>query len=61
MSMCTKPYPDQDSIPTNLGENSNALIWPKGPPADSDEDDELDNYKNERFMRLGKFISVSKA
>ncbi|KAF9456787.1 nucleotide-diphospho-sugar transferase [Collybia nuda] len=44
---------NQDSYPNVLGEQSNALVWPKGPPVDNDEEDELANYNNERFMRIG--------
>lgn len=36
----------------NLGKDSNALVWPKGPPDEEDLDD-VENYNNQRFMRLG--------
>ncbi|KAF8894552.1 nucleotide-diphospho-sugar transferase [Infundibulicybe gibba] len=42
-----------DLIPKSLGEDSNAIVWPRGPP-DEDEDEEgVESYKNQRFMRLG--------
>ncbi|KAF9005562.1 nucleotide-diphospho-sugar transferase [Cyathus striatus] len=38
----------------NLGKDSNAISWPRNPPDDEDEDEEsLENFKNQRFMRLG--------
>ena len=43
---------DQNTTPNTLGKDSNALVWPRGPP-DDDAEEELDNYKNERFLRLG--------
>ncbi|RDB21277.1 Translation initiation factor eIF-2B subunit epsilon [Hypsizygus marmoreus] len=43
----------QDSIQETLGKDSNALVWPTGPPDVDAEEDEINNYKNERFMRLG--------
>lgn len=36
----------------NLGNDSNALVWPKGPPDEEDLED-VENYNNQRFMRLG--------
>lgn len=47
---------NQDSTPKTLGKDSNALVWPKSPPDDAEED-ELDNYKNERFLWLGDNVS----
>lgn len=46
---------DQDSVDkSGLGKDSNAVVWPRGPPADEDDDEEgPENYKNQRFMRLG--------
>ncbi|KAG6878693.1 hypothetical protein C0993_011508 [Termitomyces sp. T159_Od127] len=41
----------QDS-PNTLGKDSNAIIWPAGPPDDAEEDD-ITTFQNERFMRLG--------
>lgn len=44
----------------NLGVNSNALVWPKGPPDDGEEDlDDVENYRNQRYMRLGPYTSSS--
>lgn len=51
---------DQESIKgdMNLGVNSNALVWPKGPPDDDEEDlDDVENYRNQRYMRLGDDMS----
>lgn len=45
---------DQDSLSATLGKDSNALVWPMGPP-DNAEEDVLINFKNERFMRLGNY------
>ncbi|GLB35041.1 putative nucleotidyl transferase [Lyophyllum shimeji] len=42
----------QDTMPKTLGADSNALVWPTAPGEDTDED-EISNFKNERFMRLG--------
>ncbi|KAF8078040.1 nucleotide-diphospho-sugar transferase [Lyophyllum atratum] len=41
----------QDSIPKTLGDDSNAIVWPTTLPEDAEEDD-ISNFKNERFMRL---------
>ncbi|KIM49219.1 hypothetical protein M413DRAFT_438384 [Hebeloma cylindrosporum] len=51
---------NQDSIDkAALGKDTNAIVWPRGPPdEDEDEDDEgPENYKNQRFMRLGDSAS----
>jgi len=46
-------YLDQESTRAQLGVESNAIIWPRDAP-DEDEDEEgVENYKNQRFMRLG--------
>lgn len=45
-------FTDQDSVSNTLGNDSNALVWPKG-PSDDAEEDELDNHKTERYLRLG--------
>ncbi|KAJ3516892.1 hypothetical protein NLJ89_g845 [Agrocybe chaxingu] len=38
----------------SLGKDSNAIVWPREPPDEEDEDEESpENYKNQRFMRLG--------
>ncbi|KXN85472.1 putative translation initiation factor eIF-2B subunit epsilon [Leucoagaricus sp. SymC.cos] len=46
---------DQGSIKgnLNLGKNSNALVWPRGPPDEEEDTEDVENYKNQRFMRLG--------
>ncbi|KAK7467011.1 translation initiation factor eIF-2B epsilon subunit, GEF [Stygiomarasmius scandens] len=44
---------NQESTRAQLGVESNAIIWPRDAP-DEDEDEEgVENYKNQRFMRLG--------
>lgn len=54
--MLTPKFTDQDLTHITLGHDSNALVWPKGPPSDDDtEEDELDSYKNERYLRLGVY------
>jgi hypothetical protein len=50
---CSNSLVGQNSIPKALGQDSNALVWPSGPPSDDAEEDELANYTNERFQRLG--------
>ena len=48
---------DQDSLSTMLlGENSNALVWPRAPLGEDEEEEEVIRLKNERFMRLGNYI-----
>ncbi|KAK0459629.1 nucleotide-diphospho-sugar transferase [Desarmillaria tabescens] len=42
----------QSSISVQLGKDSNAIVWPRGAPDDEDEDD-VENHANQRFMRLG--------
>jgi translation initiation factor eIF-2B subunit epsilon len=42
----------QKDIHKDLGDGSNALVWPSG-PLDPDEEEEVEVWKNERFMRLG--------
>lgn len=38
----------------SLGKDTNAIVWPRGPSADEDEDDEgPETFKNQKFMRLG--------
>lgn len=39
-----------------LGKDSNALVWPRGPPDEEDDEDGMENYKNLRFMRLGAVL-----
>ncbi|KAF5365596.1 hypothetical protein D9758_003234 [Tetrapyrgos nigripes] len=48
---------DEELIKAKLGTDSNAIIWPRDPP-DEDEDEEgIENYKNQRFMRLGDDVA----
>jgi hypothetical protein len=49
-----KPLVDQKLTPNTLGKDSNALVWPRGPPDDGEEN-ELNIYKNERFLRIGMY------
>jgi len=45
---------EQDSIDkTGLGKDSNAIVWPRGPPDEEDDEEGPENWKNQRFMRLG--------
>ncbi|KAF9453228.1 nucleotide-diphospho-sugar transferase [Macrolepiota fuliginosa MF-IS2] len=37
----------------NLGKDSNALVWPRGPPDEEEDIEDVENYNNQRFMRLG--------
>ncbi|TFK29847.1 translation initiation factor eif-2b [Coprinopsis marcescibilis] len=50
----------QDSLDrSQLGPNSNAIIWPNTPPEDEDDDeDNPENYRNQRFMRLAEDVAV---
>ncbi|KAJ3561900.1 hypothetical protein NP233_g9905 [Leucocoprinus birnbaumii] len=50
---------DQESIKgsIDLGKDSNALVWPNGPPDEEDDPDDVENYRNQRFMRLGDDVS----
>ena len=51
----------QDSLDkSKLGPASNAILWPDTPPEDEDSDDEdnVENYTNQRFMRMGKVVSL---
>jgi translation initiation factor eIF-2B subunit epsilon len=52
---------DQESIKgaLNLGTGSNALVWLRGPPDEEEDLDDVENYKNQRFMRLGAFSQIS--
>ncbi|KIY68593.1 nucleotide-diphospho-sugar transferase [Cylindrobasidium torrendii FP15055 ss-10] len=41
-----------------LGDESNAVLWPKTPPDDEGEDeDDVENFRNLRFMRIGDTCS----
>lgn len=48
-SKCTS---EQSSISSNLGKDSNAIIWPRGPP-DDEEEDNIESYSNQRLNRIG--------
>ncbi|KAF9567546.1 nucleotide-diphospho-sugar transferase [Agrocybe pediades] len=49
---------NQDSInKTALGKDSNAIVWPRGPPEEEDDEEGPENYRNQRFMRLGDTLS----
>jgi translation initiation factor eIF-2B subunit epsilon len=39
-----------------FGKDSNAIVWPRGPP--DEEDDELgpENWRNQQFMKIGNSI-----
>ncbi|TFK76541.1 nucleotide-diphospho-sugar transferase [Pluteus cervinus] len=41
---------DAEAYP--LGQGSNAVLWPQGPPEEEDEDD-VENHKNLSYMRIG--------
>ena len=41
-----------------LGVNSNALLWPKGPPDEDEDLGDVENFRNQRFMRLGLYIPM---
>jgi translation initiation factor eIF-2B subunit epsilon len=47
------PFVDQASITVNLGDHSNALVWPREPPIGEEEDESPENYHNQRYMRIG--------
>ncbi|KAJ7582893.1 nucleotide-diphospho-sugar transferase [Mycena floridula] len=44
---------NQGTIVSNLGAGSNAIVWPRGPPDEDDDEDGIESYRNQRFMRLG--------
>ncbi|KAF9053571.1 nucleotide-diphospho-sugar transferase [Hymenopellis radicata] len=46
----------QPSLVPRLGQDANAIIWPKAPPDDDDEGD-VENYRNQRYMRIGDTCS----
>ncbi|KAF8163214.1 nucleotide-diphospho-sugar transferase, partial [Crassisporium funariophilum] len=47
----------QDSIDrTALGKDSNAIVWPRGPPDEEDDEEGPENYKNLAYMRLGENV-----
>ncbi|PPQ75415.1 hypothetical protein CVT24_012981 [Panaeolus cyanescens] len=45
---------NQDSVDkATLGADTNAIVWPRGPPEEEEDDEEgPENYKNQLFMRL---------
>ncbi len=55
--LMSPPDPGQPSLVPRLGQDANAIIWPKAPPDDDDEDD-VENYRNQRYMRIGLFESA---
>jgi translation initiation factor eIF-2B subunit epsilon len=38
---------------TPLGKDSNAIVWPRGPPDEEDDEEGPENWQNQRFMRIG--------
>lgn len=51
---------DQELIDkTSLGKDSNAIVWPRGPPDEEDDEDGPENFKNQRYMRIGEFTMNS--
>jgi translation initiation factor eIF-2B subunit epsilon len=51
---------DQESIDkTSLGKDSNAIVWPRGPPDEEDDEEGPENFKNQRYMRIGVFIFMN--
>ncbi|KAF8797938.1 nucleotide-diphospho-sugar transferase [Phlegmacium glaucopus] len=45
---------NQDSIDkTSLGKESNAILWPRGPPDEEDDEEGPENFNNQRYMRIG--------
>ena len=44
---------DQENAPGILGEGSNAIVWPQGPPEDDEDADEVERFDNQRLMRIG--------
>ncbi|KAL6305413.1 nucleotide-diphospho-sugar transferase [Sparassis latifolia] len=36
-----------------ISEGSNAVVWPRGPPSEEDEEDGVESYDNQRLMRIG--------
>lgn len=48
---------DQELIDkTNFGRDSNAIVWPKGPPDEEDDEEGPENFKNQRYMRIGVYF-----
>lgn len=51
---------DQELIDkTSLGKDSNAIVWPREPPDEEDDEEGPENFKNQRYMRIGGFIFIS--
>ncbi|TDL27353.1 nucleotide-diphospho-sugar transferase [Rickenella mellea] len=42
-----------DELRASLGKASNGVIWPYGPAEDDEDMDELENFSNQRLLRLG--------
>lgn len=40
-----------------FGKAFNAIVWPRGPPHDDEDEEGPENFKNQRFMRLGDSAS----
>ncbi|KAJ3726128.1 nucleotide-diphospho-sugar transferase [Lentinula raphanica] len=47
----------QDSITVDLGTDSNAIVWPHGVADEDEDEDDVENAKNQRFMRIGDSAS----
>ena len=43
---------------TSLGKDSNAIVWPRGPFDEEDDEEGPENFKNQRYMRIGVFIFI---
>ncbi|KAH9946000.1 nucleotide-diphospho-sugar transferase [Epithele typhae] len=43
----------QKDVAEIVGQDSNALVWPRGSPEEEDELDERESYNNQRLMRMG--------
>lgn len=53
---------DQNLIDkTSLGKDSNAIVWPRGPPDEEDDEEGPENFNNYRYMRIGTFSSSCKS
>ena len=42
---------------TGLGKDSNAIVWPRGPSDEEDDEEGPENFENQRYMRIGMFYS----
>ncbi|KAJ6596797.1 nucleotide-diphospho-sugar transferase [Mycena vulgaris] len=43
---------NQDGASSILGKDSNAIVWPRG-PSEEDDEDGIASYKNQRFRQIG--------